>query len=263
MKPEPYSDALGIPTPSEKSLEIFSTLTVEAINQVNKRFKLTRHRVPDEPGWIIYLSLSFYPLDRWEQKFTHLKKVALHYSKTPAVFWAAIAVGFYSPKIGEVYKKLNPSFDTEKYLMAVSATPAPQKITPQATPTPKKKHPHKRGELWKLDARWDHLWPSSRKTFLEILRRTQYPKRPENFPWCQAGVKSLKKFTGVSIRQVQRALVQLERFKLIKRIVRGYKDQGASRYRVFLVPAMSGAFSWKSLHAKKNPRPKKRIPRIS
>jgi len=136
MKPEPYSDVLGTPTPSKKSLEIFSTLIVDAINQVNKRFKVTHHRVPDEPGCIIYLSLLFYPPDRWEQKFTHLKKVALPYSKTPAIFWAAIAAGFYSPKIGEAYKKLNPSFDTEKYLTKTTTGPATQRASPRPTPTP-------------------------------------------------------------------------------------------------------------------------------
>jgi hypothetical protein len=263
MTQDLYRDILGIPSPSETSPEIFSKLITDTVDQVNKRFKVNHHRVPDEPFDIIYLSYFLVEQNEWKAKFTHFKKLAFNFFQSPPILWATIATGLYTPTIGEAYKKINPSFDPGKYLKHTSTTPAPQKIGPELTTKLKRKSPYKRGELWKLDRRWDHLWPSSRKIFLEILRRTQYPKRPENFPWCQAGVKSLKKFTGVSERQVRRALIQLERSKLIKRIVRGYKDQGASRYRVFLVPAMSGAFSWKSLHAKKNPRPKKRIRRIS
>lgn len=263
MTPGFYRDILGIPLPSETSFKIYFELIIDTVEQVNKRLKVIHHRAPDEPFNIIYLSFLLLPVNEWNSKFTHFRKVAFRFFTTPDIFWTTIAVGLYSPKVGEAYKKFNPSFDLEKYLIHTSTISASQEIGPELTAKPKRKYPHKRGQLWKLDRRWDHLWNSSHAVFFEILRRTQYPKRPENFPWCQAGVKSLKKFTGYSINQVRRALIQLERFKLIKRIVRGYKDQGASRYRVFIVPSMSGAFSWKSLHAKKHPRPKKRIPRIS
>jgi hypothetical protein len=262
MKPEHNSDALGIPTPSQESIEIFSTLIFDTINQVNKRFKVTHHRVPDEPFNIIHQSFLLLKLNEWKPKFTHLRTVGFRFFTTPARLWATIAHGLYSPKVGEAYKKLNPSFDPEKYLTAVSATPAPQKITPPATPTPKKKHPHKRGELWKLNPRWDHLWPSSRKTFTELCRRTQKPKNPFAFTWCQAGIPSLVKFTGVSEHQVKRSLQQLQNYSLIKRIVRGYEGSRGSKYYVFLTPKMSGAFYFATRKAKNQQPQKKRTSRI-
>lgn len=136
MKPEPNSHALGIPSPSEKSLEIFSNLTIETIDQVNKRSKVTHHRVPDEPFNIIYLSFLLSPVNEWKSKFTHLRVVAFRFFTTPAIFWTTIAMGLCAPEVAEAYKKINPSFDPVKYLTKTSTAPAPQKITPHPTPTP-------------------------------------------------------------------------------------------------------------------------------
>jgi hypothetical protein len=132
-------DILGIPSPSETSLKIFSELIVDTIDAVNKRLKVTHHRVPDEPFDIILLSFLLLPVNEWKSKFTNLRKVAFRFFTTPDIFWATIALGLYSPKVGDAYKKFNPLFDPEKYLIKTSTIPAPQKITPQATPTPKKK----------------------------------------------------------------------------------------------------------------------------
>lgn len=261
--PDVYLNAFGTPPPFKSPPEIFSNLIIDTVGQVNKRLKVSWHQIPDEPFNIIYLSYFLIEPNEWKAQFTHIKTVAFRFFTTPDIFWTTIAAALYSPNVGEAYKKLISPFDPEKYLIKTSTISAPQKISPELTTKPKRKHFPKRGQLWKLDRRWDHLWDSSHAVFLEIIRRTQYPKRPENFPWCQAGVRSLAKFTGYSEHQVKHSLHQLERFKLTKRIVRGYKDQGASKYLVFLTPSMSGAFSRKSLHAKKHPRPKKRIPRIS
>lgn len=263
MRLEPYLDALGIPPPSETSLEVFSNLIIDTIDQVNKRLKVSHHRVPDEPLNIIHLSFLLSPVDEWKSKFTYFRRVAFRYFITSDIFWATIATGPYTPTIGEAYKKFDSTFDPRKYLKNTSTTPSPQRISPELTTKPKRKHFPQKGQLWKLDRRWDHLWPSSHKVFEELLRRTQYPKRPENFPWCQAGIKSLAKFTGYSPRQIQDALIQLQRFKLIKRIVKGNNFQGASKYLVFITPSMSGAFSRKSLRAKKHPPYKNRISRIA
>jgi len=263
MKPEPNSDALGIPSPSKESLEVFSKLIFDTIDQVNKRLKVIHHPVPDESFAIIYLSLSFYSVDEWKSKFTHLRGVAFRFFTTPAIFWATIATALYTPTIGGAYKKINPSFDLGKYLNYTSTTPAPHKIGPELTTKLKRKSPYKRGELWKLDRRWDHLWPSSRKTFTELCRRTQIPKKPFAFTWCQAGIPSLVKFTGVSEIQVRRALHQLQNYSLIKRIVRGYEGTRGSKYYVFLTPKMSGAFYFTTRQTKKHPPSKKRISRIA
>jgi len=263
MSQELYPDNPGIPTPSQKDHQPYIHLINMAVDWAHKHRNAPDRITDPEADFIMYMSFLISETEWWIPRFTDSQKKAGFFYRDPDTYWRTIATGGSNPKIIETCKKLLPSLNPETYLPKITHQPPAHKVTPQLTTKPKRKPTHKRGELWKLDRRWDHLWPSSHKTFLEILRRTQYPKRPENFPWCQAGVKSLKKFTGVSVIQVRRALIQLERSKLIKRIVRGYKDQGASRYRVFLVPAMSGAFSWKSLHAKKNPRPKKRIRRIS
>lgn len=136
MKLEPYLDALGIPSPSEESLKNFSNLIVDTIDAVNKRLKVTHHRVPDEPFNVIYLSYFLVEPNEWKAKFTNLKTLAFRFFRTPAIFWATIARGLYSPKVGEAYKKINPSFDPEKYLTNITHPPAPQKVTPQPTSTP-------------------------------------------------------------------------------------------------------------------------------
>lgn len=259
--PDVYLNAFGTPPPFKSPPEIFSKLIIDTIDQVNKRLKVTHHRVPDEPFDIIHLSYFHVGLNEWKAKFTHFRKFAFNFFQSPSIFWSTIATGLYTPAIGEAHKKINPSFDLAKYLKHTSTTPTPQKIGPELTTKPKRKHFPKRGQLWKLDRRWDHLWPSSRKVFEEILRRSQPAKKPFAFPWCQAGVRSLAKFTEPSERQVRRALHQLQNHSLIKRIVRGYDKKGASKYYVFLTPKMSGAFCWKSLQTKKHPPSKKRISR--
>jgi hypothetical protein len=263
MNVGPYLNTLATATPQGKDLKPFIELIFKTCNEIRKRFNAPAYVVDQEAAEILYLSFLASQPDGWINRFNDARNKAAKFWINPRTYWKTLAMASYTPAIENECREFIPSFDPENYLIKTSAPPAPQRITPERIAKPKRKSRHKRGELWKLDRRWDHLWNSSRAVFLELLRRTQYPKRPENFPWCQAGVKSLKKFTGVSVIQVRRALIQLECFKLIKRIVRGYKDQGASKYLVFIVPAMSGAFSRKSLHAKKNPRPKKRIPRIS
>lgn len=136
MSEDLYRDILGIPPPSETSLEVFSKLTLDTIEAVNKRLKVTHHRVPDEPMNIIHLSFLFSPVDEWKAKFTYLRKVAFRFFITPTIFWATIATGLYTPTIGEEYKKFNPSFNPEKYLKNTSTISAPKKNGPDPTTTP-------------------------------------------------------------------------------------------------------------------------------
>jgi len=136
MEANPYHEILGIPSPSKKSLEIFSKLIIDTIEGVNKRLKVTHHRVPDEPFNIIHLSFLFLPVDEWKSKFTNLKTMAFRFFTTPAIFWTTIAVGFYTLDIGEAYKKFNPSFDLEKYLPKTSTISPSQEIGPDLTTKP-------------------------------------------------------------------------------------------------------------------------------
>ena len=212
---------------------------------------------------IITTSYLVTPFGPWCDKFKQAHKAAAHIDQRGERYARTIQHALSTPEVKSACLVHHPDLDLEKYFQHLITKPLQNEITPHPTTTPKKKQPHKRGELWKIDDRWEHLWPSSRAVFMEILRRTQYPKRPDNFPWCQAGVKSLAKFTNFSPRRIQDALSQLEHFKLIKRIVKGNQYQGCSKYLVFIIPKMSGAFSRKFLHAKKDPPSENPIARLS
>jgi hypothetical protein len=136
MSEDFYRDILGIPPPSEKSLEVFSKLIIDTVEAVNKRLKVTHHRAPDEPMNIIHLSFLFSPVDEWKAKFTYFRRIVFHAFTTPAILWTTIATGLYTPGVGEAYKKFDPSFDLEKYLIKASPPPAPQKIGPELSTKP-------------------------------------------------------------------------------------------------------------------------------
>lgn len=136
MTQDLYRDILGIPPPPETSLEVFSKLIIDTIDQVNKRLGVTHHRAPDEPFNIIHLSFLFLPVDEWKAKFTKLRRVAFRFFTTPNILWGTIARGLYTPTIGKEYKKFNPSFDPEKYLTETGPPPAPQEIGPELTTKP-------------------------------------------------------------------------------------------------------------------------------
>lgn len=119
---------------------------------------------------------------------------------------------------------------------------------PDKTPGRHKRRSTARGQQWKHTQKWEHLWPSSRKIIPQIWHRAQIPRRRDKFPWCEVGIASLNRFTRVSPHQITRALKQLERFGLIRRIKTGYKGQGCNKFFVFLSPKMSGAFSHRTRH---------------
>jgi len=103
-----------------------------------------------------------------------------------------------------------------------------------------------RGARWRVDDRWEKLWPSSKKVLRELWYRTHFPEAKEAWPFAYAGIKSLVKVTDLSECQVKRALRQLQALGMISRIFRAYQGMGASKYRVFVTPGMSGAFLKKS-----------------
>jgi hypothetical protein len=252
MKPEPYLDALGIPLPSPESGQAFAELIPKIIDQIGRRFAAPHPIFPQELQDIIFLSLSFHSPDEWKTKFSRAAKSAIQFSPTIERLYKTIEAGLLTPEVAKAYKKINPAFNPDPVIVRPMPTPAPQKITPPAATTPKKKTKSNRGESWKPHRSEKKLWRSSKVSFDHLLYRAQVPKDPEKFPWCQVGIKSLIKFTGYSHPQVTRALAQLQRFKRIKRIFEGNKFQGASKYLVFFTPQMSRAHSYKSRHAKRD-----------
>ncbi len=214
MKADPYPDILGIPLPSEGSLKIFSELIVDTINEVNKRLKVSHHRVPDEPFNIIHLSFLLLPVNEWKAKFTHIKTIAFRFFTTPDILWQTIATGLYTPTIGDAYKKINPSFDPGEYSTKTTTTPAPQKITPPAAPTPSidailkkviSKIPKRRFPtvteyiLFHAPSKSYELVYS---TTLGYCRNKRSSKGKKVYPY---GQRYIEKLTGQPLRTVERA----------------------------------------------------------
>jgi len=140
-------------------------------------------------------------------------------------------------------------------------------------------------ESWRLDPRWEKLFPCSRELFYRLIFRTyrkdtfrkikQALSRGETyFPWCCTGIKSLekqltyqpgssKKMKHYGERQIKKALRQLWDLGFIHRIFRGYEDKGAGKYHVFLNPRMSARFHKSAIDVKRGSTWKKRHFRMS
>lgn len=191
------------------------------------------------------ITLSWFDTEpqHWADKFRAAWSGAAHYWKSQGLFWATTAAQLATPHIKKQWEALYPGEDLHEFL-----TPVLDYINSRIHPDPQKQHTPKkktspRGDLWKLNPKWERLWPSSRKIFLELLRRSQFTTKQNKYPWCQPGLTSLHKFTRVSVPQIRRALLQLQHYGLIKRFRRGYLHQGCAKYLVFLTPKMAGAFS--------------------
>lgn len=126
---------------------------------------------------------------------------------------------------------------------------------------------------WMLDPRWQELSPCAKLLFYWLIFRTyrkdtirkikQALANGETcFPWCCTGIKSLskqltyqpgssKKMKHYEDCQIKRALRQLWDLGFIHRIFRGYENQGAGKYHVFLNPKMSARFNKSSMDVKK------------
>jgi hypothetical protein len=262
MKKQTHHKTFPILHRSKEEFITYVNLLTKAVQWIHKNHNEPEHYTDVPVGDIIIISFLISEFDWYCTALINSLRSAAKVYRNPDTYWKTIALGVWTPDVEKAWLYLHPDLPRPEYFPPAEIPLTPQKIISKEIPTLKKKHFQKRGQPWKLDVRWDHLWNSSRAVFLEILRRTQYPKRPGNFPWCQAGIRSLAKFTHFSPRQIQDALIQLERFKLIKRILKGNNFQGCSKYLIFITPKMSGAFSLKSLHVKKDPHRKKRITRM-
>jgi len=195
---------------------------------------------------IVIISWLLSDHDAWLRAFDDAWHRAAWDAETKGTFWKSICEHLATPDVQEAWAKIHPDLDTRKWFYHPTNAPAPTNPTPRPKPTTTKKISYPRGILWILHPKWKHLRPSSQKVFLELLRRSQHPTRPNSFPWCRAGMASLAKYTNIKRRQTTTAIAQLQRYGLIKRIFRGYKAHGLSVYLVFLTPKMSGAYSHKA-----------------
>ena len=137
---------------------------------------------------------------------------------------------------------------------------------------------------WRADPRWEKLFPCSKECLYRLIFRTyrkdtirkikQALANGETyFPWCLTGIKSLSKqltyhkksscrSKNYERRQIGRSLRQLWDLGFIHRIFRGYEEQGAGKYHIFLNPKMSARFNKSSIEVKKGSTRKKKRSRI-
>jgi hypothetical protein len=258
-----YHDILGIPPPSKESLIIYIDLINKTVNGIQKSFGAPDHIDDQVADYIIYLSLSFYPPDEWKRKFIHFRAIATKSYTKSRTFWKTIAAGLSTPEVAEAYKKLNPS----------PKKPFSLKIAMRLC------------VVWRVDPRWEKLFPCSKELLYRLIFRTYrkdtirkikqaLAKGETYFPWCLTGIKSLSKqltYRPNSSKQakhyedcqIKRALRQLWDLGFIDRIFRGYKDQGAGKYHVFLNPQMSATFNQARVKTKQGITPKKRRSKMS
>lgn len=252
MKPEAYLDALGTPSPPQKDHfdiepyqkyftsqkpDLLGHTTIGVALGLKIRFKDGPTTPQDEAFNKIVFACDRLDEETFEAACLKGFKIGIKkFCRSSNDAWGVIA------------ELLSRELEKKERLTA----PSPQKTVPQTTRKKKKKFESRRGEAWKSHSSEKKLWRSSKASFDHLLYRAQVPKDPEKFPWCQVGIESLKKYTGYSHCQITRALAQLQRFKRIKRIVKGNEYQGASKYLVFFNLEMSRAHSWKSRHAQKD-----------
>lgn len=234
----------------------------KTIGQIRRRFAAPDHTTDSEADLIVYLAFLHLPLDEWKAKFSRAAKSAIQFSSTPERCWKTIAAGLSPPEVAEAYKKLNPSLKKPfslKIAMRLCAA-------------------------WRVDPRWEKLFPSSKELLYRLIFRTyrkdtirklkQALANGETFfPWCCTGIASLSKQLTYQPKstnqvkhyedcQIKRALRQLWDLGFIDRVFRGYKDQGAGKYHVFLNPKMSATFNQARVKTKQGATPKKRRSRI-
>jgi len=138
---------------------------------------------------------------------------------------------------------------------------------------------------WRLDPRWEKLCLCAKLLFYYLIFRTyrkdtirkikQALANGETyFPWCLTGLHSLEKqltyhsksttkMKHYERQQIGRGLRQLCDLGFTHRIFRGYKEQGAGKYHVFLNPHMSARFNKRSIDFKRELAQKKRRLRMT
>lgn len=306
MSLDPHRDILGIPSLSEKDHRPYIDLIDIAISWAVKHKNAPPRITDPEADFVVYISFLVSKTEWWISRFRDSQRKAGRFYRDPDTYWRTIAIGVTHPKALEECKKLLPSLDPEKYLITPALTPAPQKITPEAAPTSRSRIQETPEETkpelglvkrplslnvamrlctaWRLDPRWEKLYPCSTQLFYRLIFRT-YRKDTFGkikkalasgrtfFPWCCSGLDSLSKqltyhpasstrMKHYERQQIGRALRQLWNLGFVHRIFRGYEEQGAGKYHVFLNPKMSARFNKSAIDVKRGSTSKKRRSRM-
>ena len=307
MEQNAYQEIPGLPSPSSKDHSPYIESIVMAAEWLKK------HRGADSPigdqkaDLTIYVSFLITETEKWTDKFRDSQRNAARFYRDKDTYFRTIAIGVSTPQTEKVCLEIFPNLDRGKYFPHDIPAPTPEKINPRGIPAPQPRIQEAPEETeprlglvkkpfslniatrlcrdWRLDTRWEKLFPCSRELFCRLIFRT-YRKdtirkikkaiaRGETyFPWCLTGNDSLSRqltyhpksscrMKHYERRQIGRALRQLWNLGFIHRIFRGYEDQGAGKYHVFLNPKMSARFNKSSIEVKGGSTRKKRISRMS
>jgi hypothetical protein len=268
MQTNPQTNTTRTHTPSKKNHLPYIELITGAADFISEKERIPRTIAEPIADFIIYVSFLHTKTDWWIDTFTKARTFAAVHYRNPHDYWRLIARRLSTPKVESECYKILPGLRRLEYFKhlhnktaaPISSSPTlPKQYQPPQTYWPERKTPApvgiprgiktlaaspriRRGLKWKLDDRWDELSHIDKKIHLEGCRRAQNPKRKNDFPWAELGVESLSKKVRAPLRAVKRSRFHLCKLGLWCRIKRGYKDQGSSKYYVFITPKMAAAF---------------------
>jgi len=307
MTQHAYQNIPGLPSPSTKDHTPYIDRIVMAADWINKQKGADRRIADAVADFIIYMAFLILDTQEWKQRFTDSQNKAGFFYTDPKTYWKTISFGTATPEVKRICLLCLPNLNPEEHFEKYNIKQTRQKITPQPIPnpnlkireTPNETKPHLRlvkkpftpniprplCQEWKLDPRWEKLFPCSTQVFYLLIFRTyrrdtfqKIKKALKNgetyFPWCLTGIKSLSKqltyhpksscrMKNYKDRQIRKSLQQLWDLGFVHRIFRGYEDQGAGKYHIFLNPRMSARFHKSSIDVKKGSTRKKKQPRMN
>jgi len=277
MEANPQTNTTRTHTLSKKNHLPYIELITGAADFISERERIPRTIAEPIADFIIYVSFLHTETEWWIDTFTKAQALAADVYHNPHDYWRLIARRLSTPNVERECYKILPRLrrlEYFKHLHNKTAAPItnnpmlPKQYQPPQTYWPERKTPApvaaprgiktlvavpgiRRGLKWKLDDRWDELSPLDKKIHLEGCRRAQEPKKDDDFPWAELGVESLSKKVRATHWPIKQSRFHLCELGLWFRIKRGYKDQGSSKYYVFITPKMADAF-FANLDRKRN-----------
>jgi len=264
-------------SPPQRNHLPYIELIASAADFISERERIPRRIAEPIADFIIYVSFLHTETEWWTDEFINAQARAADFYRNQYDYWRLIARPLTTPTVERECLKILPRLRGHKYfnhLHTKAAAPItsnptlPKQYQPPETYWPERKTPTpqpaprliktlitlpriRRGLKWKLNDRWDELSRLDRKIFFEGCRRAQIPKKENDFPWAELGTESLSKKLRAPLRAVKRSRFHLCELGLWFRIKRGYKDQGSSKYYVFITPKMADAY-FANLDRKRN-----------